>query len=207
MKKHFVIASLCVAVLMLAQGCEQLSELSKDLANARQTGQWWGTLQLGFTPKNLLFTKKDVEKGSERIIRVWNRLPFATEMKFTIEPAENWIQVDPKEATSTGPWDRQYITVQLDDSILSSISNTSPLESSIAIKVENGVEKEVKVRVVDNLRNVGDLIRERIRERIREWLGNIFRWNNNQGNNNGNNGTHGGNNGGNNSGNNGGGGN
>ncbi|MGC8739752.1 MAG: hypothetical protein ACP5UA_14065 [Candidatus Hydrogenedens sp.] len=199
MKKYAVILSVCVAVLLMAQGCEQLSDLTKDLASAKPSTSWWLTLQLGYTPKNLVFTKKDVEKGAERVIRVWNRFPFATEMNFTVEPAEEWILADPQEGSSTGPWDREYISVKLDDSILDSISNTSPLESSIKIKISNNLEKEVKVWVIDNLQGIGNMIRERIRERIQEWLGNIIRRNNpgnNGGGNSGGNGNANGNGGG-----------
>lgn len=187
MRKQVILISFCVALLTLAQGCEQLSELTKDLTNAKQAYQWWRGLQLGYTPKNIVFTKKDIEKGTERVIRVWNRLPLANEMNFTVEPAEDWILVTPEEGTSTGPWDREYISVKLDDSILGSISNTSPLESSIAIKVAEGIERQVKVRVIENLQGVGNMIRERIRERIREWLENIIR-RSNPGNNGGGNG-------------------
>jgi len=195
MKRYAVVLSVCVAMLMMLQGCEQLNELTKDLMSAKQTPQWWIGLQLGYAPKNLVFTKKDIEKGTDRVVRVWNRFPFATEMEFTVEPANEWVLVDPKEGTSAGPWDREYISVKIDDSVLGSLSNTSPLASSIKIKVSDSVEKEVKVRVIDNLQGVGNVIREMVRERIREWLGNIFRWNN-RGNSGGGNNNGGGNGGG-----------
>ncbi len=185
MKRYLVMVSVCVALFLALQGCEQLSELSKDLANVKQGAPFWLQLQLGYSPKNLLFTKKDIEKGNDRVIRVWNRFPFGNEMKFTVEPKDEWVLVDPAEGSSTGPWEREYISVKIDDSVLDMVSNTSPLSSSIKIKVSDNIEKEVKVRVVDNLQGIGNIIRERIREIIQEWLGNIFRWNNpgsNQGN-------------------------
>jgi len=178
MKKYVLPVLLGVAVLMMAQGCEQLTELSKDLATANNAYSWWQVLQLSYAPKNLLFTKKDIEAGKERGVYVWNRFPFVTELNFTVEPADDWVVVEPTEGSSTGPWDREYISVKLDDSILGSVSNTSPLTSSIAIKTSNGLERQVKIRVVDNLQGVGNAIRDMILERIRAWLGNIFRWNN-----------------------------
>lgn len=191
MKKYLGMIGLCVAVLVLAQGCEQLSELSKAMAGNPPSVSWWQNLQLGYAPKNLVFTKTDVEKGKERALRVWNRIPFMNEMKFTVEADKDWVLVDPEEGSSVGPWDREWVSVKLDSSVLGDISNTAPLESAITIKVtDSTVEKQVKVYVIDNYQGLGNLVRDRVRERIQAWLGNIFRWRNpnngNGGNGNGN---------------------
>ncbi|HOL20047.1 MAG TPA: hypothetical protein PK813_07380 [Candidatus Hydrogenedens sp.] len=186
MKKYVSVIGFCLAMLMFVQGCEQVGDLSKDMIKARQVYRWWRGLQLAYSPKNVVFTTNDVMDGIKKEFRVWNRFLIGTRMEFIVQPMEEWIVVAPDEGVSKGPWDREAISVKLDNSVLGMVSNTSPLESVIKIKVLDGVEREVKVRVVSNLNVSGEGIQDRNRERTRDRLNENQREGNNNGGNNSN---------------------
>lgn len=160
MKRNMVFVGLCVSVLLLAQGCERLSDL-----------------QMGVCPKNLIFTQKEVEDGVSEPFRVWNRDIFSEDLEFTIEPSEDWVDVNPTTGISVGPWDRARIDVTVSKSVIETLANTDSIEASINVKSTNNLTKEVKVTIVKeygDLNNVFVQFHETVFDGIRGILSNLF---------------------------------
>lgn len=114
MRKRILVLSVCVVTVALLGGMK-------------------GCSLIGVAPDTLNFTVQDVQNGNSQKVLVWGRLPLV-KMHVRIECDDKWVDVNPVEFDSVGPWNREEVAVKINTSVLE--SNQGMLESSLKLKAK-----------------------------------------------------------------------
>jgi len=115
MRKKVLVISLCVVTVISLMGMR-------------------GCSLIGVTPATLNFTVEDVQNEKSQKVLVWSKLPL-WKMHFKVECEDDWVDVNPVEFDSIGPWDRESVSVKVNTSVLES-TNTGILESGVKISAK-----------------------------------------------------------------------
>lgn len=111
MSKKLVVLSMCLIVICLLGGMK-------------------GCSVIGVTPSTLQFTAQQVQNGSSQEFLVWSKIPLV-KVHVKLECDDDWIEPNPVEFDTMGPWNRVPVAVKVNTSVLASTEQM--LESIIRI--------------------------------------------------------------------------